>query len=138
MNARVFRLRWLGPIGLMIAVSLCSGGAVATFPPSPIIATDKLIHYLVFGLIATSILRALPKEMNAVKATLIAVILTSAFGASDEIHQGFTPGRSQDIYDWVADTLGAITACIVYLKWKQYRKVLEWRFFGRKPVTKVS
>lgn len=130
------KLRWLGPIGLMIAVTLCSGGDVASLPSSPIMGTDKLIHFLVFGLIATSILRALPDKLQSFQRLLIAFILTSLFGMSDEIYQSFTPGRTLDIYDWVADTLGAIIACIVYLKWKHYRQVLEWRVLPKK--TRVS
>jgi VanZ family protein len=38
---------------------------------------------------------------------LSALAATSLFGAADEWHQQFIPGRSQDVADWLADTLGA-------------------------------
>lgn len=52
----------------------------------------------------------------------IAVLLTSFFGATDEYHQLFTPGRSTDILDWGADTIGAATYAFIYMKFKFY----EW------------
>ena len=39
--------------------------------------------------------------------SLAAVGLTTAFGASDELHQLFVPGRSADVHDLVADATGA-------------------------------
>ena len=33
--------------------------------------------------------------------------LASLYGATDEFHQSFVPGRDSDVLDWVADTLGA-------------------------------
>ena len=45
-------------------------------------------------------------EMTATKG-LVAVLLALAYGISDEIHQSFTPGRSPDVMDVVADTIGA-------------------------------
>jgi VanZ family protein len=37
-----------------------------------------------------------------------------AFGALDEVHQGFVPGRSQDAMDWVADAAGAALAVVLW------------------------
>lgn len=42
----------------------------------------------------------------------------SVYGLTDEYHQGFVPGRTQDVWDWVADTMGA-SLCV----W-------AWRHFG--------
>ena len=47
---------------------------------------------------------------------LMAICLLAAFGASDELLQKFTPGRSGgDLYDWIADFLGAITGALLNL-----------------------
>jgi VanZ family protein len=40
-------------------------------------------------------------------ALLLALSLASLYGATDEFHQSFVPGRSADVLDWLADTLGA-------------------------------
>lgn len=40
--------------------------------------------------------------------------LAAGFGACDEIHQSFVPGRSCDAADWLADALGAAAAVWVW------------------------
>jgi len=40
----------------------------------------------------------------------LTIAAASLFGASDECHQSFTPGRQADVFDWLADTLGACLA----------------------------
>ncbi len=86
---------------------------------------DKLAHFCVFGLLATLILRMLSTERKGLRNGLITALFVSLFGISDEFHQSFTPGRSVEVADWVADTLGAITAVWFYLKWNWYRKLME-------------
>ncbi|MSU51919.1 MAG: VanZ family protein [Opitutaceae bacterium] len=92
---------------------------------SDIVGFDKVAHCLVFGLLATLVVRNgfLPKY------AWLAVALVSLFGATDEWHQSFTPGRSVEIADWVADTLGAAVA--LYARWGWYRVRLEAPLAGR-------
>jgi VanZ family protein len=52
-------------------------------------------------------------------------LVVSAFGASDEWHQSFVPGRFTDFWDWLADTLGAAIAVGLYTRWTSYRELLE-------------
>jgi VanZ family protein len=114
---------WLWPLALMGSVVMVSDqSAVGSFE---IYRFDKLAHFCVFGLIATLILRMLPLSGRGVRNGLIAVLIVSLFGITDEFHQSSTPGRSVEFADWVADTLGAITAVWFYLKWSWYRKVME-------------
>jgi hypothetical protein len=40
--------------------------------------------------------------------------LTSAFGATDEVHQSLTPGRNPAIDDWLFDTLSAGVAILAW------------------------
>ena len=40
------------------------------------------------------------------RVLLVAAIVCSLYGASDELHQLFVPGRACDAFDWAADTLG--------------------------------
>lgn len=37
-----------------------------------------------------------------------------AYGASDELHQGYVPGRFPDGWDWLADALGVIAGVMLY------------------------
>lgn len=75
--------------------------------------SDKLIHFGVFGLLCLMICWTLSSVTIGNKwiyKIILAIGITSLYGASDEIHQLFTPNRSVEILDWLADTLGAVTA----------------------------
>jgi VanZ family protein len=111
--------RWVYPVllaGLIVVASSCSvvesGVHVANF--------DKVVHFSVYGLLGTLMVRAL-----GVRRWGRAILIVSLFGASDELHQHFTPGRSMEFADWVADTLGAMVAVMIYTKWTWYRSQLE-------------
>lgn len=65
---------------------------------------DKLLHLTEYGGLAFLFCRALAGEGLSWTAAIVgAAILTSAYGASDEIHQIFVPLRSPDVHDWFAD-----------------------------------
>jgi VanZ family protein len=70
---------------------------------------DKLAHAFAFGVLSLLL-------NQAIQRWWIALSLTSLYGLSDEIHQYFVPGRSVDITDWIADTLGASLAlgCVIF------------------------
>lgn len=80
--------------------------------------SDKTGHFLGYGLLAALVLRALSGgRLRAItwKRAVAAVALCSLYGASDELHQWFVPGRLSDVFDWVADSLGAaVSAAGVY------------------------
>lgn len=82
--------------------------------------SDKVIHFLAFGLLATGIVRLLPRGRR-----VWAVVGVSLFGVFDEFHQSFTPGRAVELKDWVADTAGAATAVLLYTRAAPYRRLLE-------------
>lgn len=75
--------------------------------------SDKLIHFIVFGLLCLMICWTLSSFTIGNKwiyKIILAIGITSLYGASDELHQLFTPNRSVEILDWLADTAGAATA----------------------------
>lgn len=49
------------------------------------------------------------------------MLLASLYGAVDELHQATVPGRSADVADWVADTLGAAFAVTLAVLWQRQR-----------------
>ncbi len=87
---------------------------------------DKLAHFGAFGLLATLWMRALATGGRPlVRAGLFAVAITSIYGAVDEYHQSFTPGRDVEFADWLADTAGATMAVVLYAAWPAYRQLLD-------------
>lgn len=54
-------------------------------------------------------------QTNKKKMPVGAILLTSLYAVTDEIHQLFVPGRSCQCSDWVIDTCGAILGALVFL-----------------------
>ena len=112
--------RWRFVISLASVILIASGRGSVAAPD--IVDFDKLAHFSIYGLLATLVARAGFPGSRA----WWAVLLVSLFGLSDEWRQSFTPGRSVEVYDWLADTLGAFIAVTFYTKWERYRHVLEY------------
>jgi VanZ family protein len=67
----------------------------------------KLSHVMGYAVLARLIEHALALPR---RGRLLALLLTTLYGLSDEFHQSFTPGRMADPGDLLADVLGAIAA----------------------------
>jgi VanZ family protein len=90
---------------------------------------DKLVHAAVYAVLGVLILRILepgrPSRLRPLRA-LVAMVLATLYGVSDELHQLWTPYRSADWRDVVADALGASagTLGIVAMRWLKFRGCL--------------
>lgn len=128
------RRKIVWPVALAIAITFCSGRSVDGLPPT-FEGSDKVVHFLLFGLMATLVARIDAVARTRPLGRYAAILIVSVFGVTDELHQHFTPGRSMDVWDWVADTLGAGLATVLYVEWLVYRDVLEsavWRWRKRR------
>ena len=112
---------WVGVI--LLGTSL-PGSAVQGFP----VVSDKMVHFALYaplGALLVNALGATPAlRRRLLAATFLAVVIGVLFGAVDEWHQLFIPGRHADIGDWHADTKGILTGAIVaiiYLSSKDWR-----------------
>ena len=98
---------WLPPLVYMGIIYYLSSQSDPV-PQVTSVVWDKLLHFVEYGGLATLFARALLGEGLAVPATIVAaVVLTSAYGASDEIHQSTVPQRQADVRDWLVDGVGA-------------------------------
>tara|TARA_B100001971_G_scaffold186832_1_gene187071 strand:- start:12383 stop:12820 length:438 start_codon:yes stop_codon:yes gene_type:complete len=124
---------YLWPVLLIIAIFAASSTSRLATPDLGFqFSKDKLAHFLVFGLVATAVLRTPKLRSCRWRDLMIAVLITSAYGGCDEFRQSLTPGRSVEVADWLADTLGAIVAVSVYARWHSYRRLLECRVPARR------
>ncbi len=98
---------WLPPLAYMVLVFHLSSQS----NPLPVLTEhvwDKALHCSEYGGLAFLLCRALRGEGLGWPAALsLAFTATSVYGATDEWHQLYTPGRSADVHDWMADTVGA-------------------------------
>ena len=97
--------------------------------PAPLLFSgqDKVIHAIVYGALGVMLLAAQPLRAGRYSWRQVAasVVITSLYGASDELHQSFVPGRSPEIGDWVADTLGALIAVPLVAWLVNHRRALK-------------
>lgn len=98
------RRRWWAPAAWAVLVLLATSIPNLSLPgPTGI---DKLGHLSMYCMLAFLTQRAAPSP-HRVRTLWRVVTAIAAFAALDEAHQLFVPGRSADVADWVADTVGA-------------------------------
>lgn len=66
-------------------------------------------HFFLYTVLGALYVLALSDGRSRTRIALIAVVLASAYGITDELHQAFVPGRVPDPVDWLVDTVGACT-----------------------------
>ncbi|MGE0362017.1 MAG: VanZ family protein [Vicinamibacterales bacterium] len=112
MSGRSRRAVWLwGPVVLYMAVIFVLSAMPE--PPSPPGIDDKTQHFTGYAGLGLVTLRATSgASLTGLGAgsAVAAWAIATAYGASDEYHQSFVPGRSQDLLDLRADALGAAAA----------------------------
>ncbi len=88
--------------------------------PLPRGMSDTSAHWLGYTGFSVTIVRALagglPRAITA-RTALVAVLLATAYGATDEFHQMFVAGRSAELMDLVADGFGAIVGAAACWAW---------------------
>lgn len=72
------------------------------------------MHFLVYAILGLLVARAMDVLPGHVARLAAIVVGVSLFGAMDEWHQGFIPGRFPDVRDWVADSVGGIAGATAF------------------------
>jgi VanZ family protein len=92
--------------------------------PMPVVTEhiwDKLLHTSEYAVLAGLLGRALIGEgIGYGRACVLAVLVASTYGATDEYHQWFVPMRTSDVRDWLADTIGAAIGALCYAAARRY------------------
>ncbi len=81
---------------------------------------DKMLHIAAYAVLAILFYRAyqtLPIRHNLRLLVLLSILSASLYGISDEIHQYFVPFREADVFDGIADIIGAICGAYLYHLW---------------------
>jgi VanZ family protein len=87
-------------------------------PPGPEFkAKDKIAHATEYFVLGALMFSAFGRSLDDSKmvAFMFLVALGATLGATDEMVQGYVPGRSRDVFDWMADVAGVATAAAVFL-----------------------
>lgn len=116
-----YRLPVVGLCGLIFWQS--SFPSVISEPLFP--HDDKIMHILVYGCLAFLAARDLAMEKPGWPLRTIrmaAFFFAVAYGATDEIHQGFTAGRHASFLDLLADGIGGFFGVLLYSKTRSVTK----------------
>ena len=114
---------WGPPLALMAAIFLAS--SLPTVPRLPGDPANYVPHFGAYAVLAALVLRAVVRAswvaVNA-SAAVRSWIVAAGYGATDEIHQRFVPGRYPAVDDWVADALGALVAVLLAIAFARRRR----------------
>jgi VanZ family protein len=111
-------LRW-GP-AVLWAATIFVLSSFSSLPPPPSAFTDKHAHFGAYGLLAVLLVWGLTDRAPARTTwttAAAAVVLAALYGASDEWHQSFVPGREVSALDLAADAAGAAAAAVALRAW---------------------
>jgi VanZ family protein len=110
--------RWAVVAGYMGAIFLSSSGPGVTLPPGR--NWDKVLHagaYAVLSALAAWAGARGRLRSATWRVLLVAWLISTTYGALDEAHQYFVPGRQCDAFDLAADALGALAAAGAIRAW---------------------
>ena len=79
--------------------------------------TDKINHFIAYFILAVllnlTLIYQRKSQLLFEKAPISTIVICLFYGALDEVHQLFVPGRSAETLDWVADALGTTAAVLL-------------------------
>ena len=97
--------RWAPPLIWAVVILVATSIPQPPLPDLP--GIDKLGHLGMYAVLAMLIARAMVASSHPLRLFVLVLGVASLFGAIDEWHQQFIPGRRTDPHDWLADTFGA-------------------------------
>lgn len=106
----------------VVILALCSmpGRDIPHISWLEMLAFDKWVHAGVFFILAVLLVRAITLaylRATHLTATLFALSICIPYGGLLEIMQGsLFDGRSADVYDFIANSFGAVCGVLVYRK----------------------
>jgi VanZ family protein len=110
-------LLWAPVVAYMALIFYLSSLHQAPLPQG---MSDKAGHslgYVGLGFLVTrAIAGGVPRRIT-LKQALLAIVVTTAYGATDEYHQRFVAGRSAELADLYADGAGACAAAALSWAW---------------------
>ncbi len=117
-------LRWLAVVGQAALIFVLSAQSDLRLAPEPALdfALHKAGHLAVYGVLAWLLARALEVPGRTARVVMVASLLLSiAYGATDELHQAFVRGRGSSPVDVAIDGVGALAGLAVYAVWGRRR-----------------
>ena len=68
-----------------------------------------------------------PASRRPLFATVAAALIAAVYGAIDEVHQAFVPGRFATVADGAANTVGAVLGAWIAVHRETWRRIAKTR-----------
>jgi VanZ family protein len=109
-----------------LAIFIESSFPSESYPSVEFELSDKIIHFIIYFVLFLTTFYSFSNQKKFIVlceySLFSSFIFTLLYGASDEFHQYFIPGRTCDIFDWIADVTGAVVAISIILLLKKLSK----------------
>jgi len=79
----------------------------------------KIAHFTEYFILYFLLFNALIEDMYFTSSTIVAILITFLYAASDEFHQSFVPGRGPSFRDVFIDTFGGLF-CMIIIYFRRY------------------
>ncbi len=115
---------WLPLLAYAGVIVYLSSQPVYEFPPPPFWQADKVVHLALYSVLGALAARAaLRSRLGSGRRAGLMLAACLAFALFDEWYQQFTPGRSSDLLDALADAVGASAGFLLVLRYHRARHV---------------
>lgn len=108
----MIRSRWALPLIWSILILFLTSIPNPHLPAPK--GSDKWAHFLVYAVLGVLVARAAELTWRRAARLTAVVVGISIFGAIDEWHQGFIPGRFPGVGDWIADSAGGAVGATLF------------------------
>ena len=115
--------KWWLPVIVWMGV-IFTGSSIGNVPRVGDSTLDGIVHRIAhlveFAVLGGLVLRAASKDKPVTRREIIiTLVVVTVYGASDEFHQRFTPGRSSEGISVLFDVAGGIIGAWVYQRWRR-------------------
>jgi len=113
-NARI--RRWMPVWAWIVVIEIATSWPNPSVPAGLPEGSDKVVHLGMYGMLGLLAARALGLQRWSRDGwrLLVAAACISCFGALDEWHQQFIPGRGMELGDWIADSTGGFLGLVAF------------------------
>ena len=115
---------WLPAIATAALIAWLSHHSSLPGLLDPFRVLDWVAHILEYGFFELTLMFATTRGFEMATRTTVrvgaTVTIASLYGITDEWHQSFIAGRDASVWDWAADTVGAVfIALLVLAVWRR-------------------
>ena len=133
-NTKLFLKRW-GPALLVMAAIFAASSRTNYELPNfgrNDLWVKKLGHLCIYATLAWTYVRGLAFDGRPLtwRSVVLAVAAAGLYGATDEYHQSFVPGRGPAWLDVAIDTTGALLGAVAAAAWR-WRRASSSKELGR-------